>query len=121
MALRVSGGGEKDAGHALEKQRPRGFEALHLHHPGSSAVLADVTYPKSTTAVNTATTGYVMLQETNGFLATAPSTAALRAELGWLRARYDAGAVAPSIYVIVKKLEEEIAWREHSPRTEGGA
>jgi hypothetical protein len=49
-------GGEGRGGNALKAPAPRGFEALHLHH-GSSAVLADVTYPKSTTAVNTAQTG----------------------------------------------------------------
>jgi hypothetical protein len=37
-----------------------------------------------------------------------------RAMLEMLKARYDAGAVSPAIYAAIRKLEQEIAWREHS-------
>jgi hypothetical protein len=37
----------------------------------------------------------------------------LRTELALLRARYDHGAVAPSIYRLIRKLEDDIAWIEH--------
>jgi hypothetical protein len=42
------------------------------------------------------------------------STARLCDELVWLRSRYDAGAVAPAVYATIKKLEEELAWRQHA-------
>ena len=45
------------------------------------------------------------------------STAALRAQLKALRARYDSGAVSPALYAVIRKLEIELAWRER----EGGA
>ena len=53
---------------------------------------------------------------------TATSTSRLRDELGWLRSRYDAGAVAPCVYRLIKQFETELAWREHARaiRTEGG-
>jgi hypothetical protein len=44
----------------------------------------------------------------------ASSTACLRDELNWLRARYDEGAVAPSVYRLIRQLETEIAWRAHA-------
>jgi hypothetical protein len=50
--------------------------------------------------------------------AVATSTACLCDELVWLRSRYDTGAVAPAVYATIKKLEEEIAWREHAERTD---
>jgi hypothetical protein len=51
------------------------------------------------------------------------STARLCDELAWLRGRYDTGQVAPCIYSLIKKIEVEIAWRQHAEplRTEGGA
>ena len=52
---------------------------------------------------------------------TASSTVDLRDELAWLRARHDGGAVAPAVYSLIRRLEEEIAWREHSRlRADGG-
>jgi hypothetical protein len=39
--------------------------------------------------------------------------AALRAELAWLRARYDHVQVSPAIYAVIRKLESDIAWSEH--------
>jgi hypothetical protein len=42
------------------------------------------------------------------------STVRLCDELRWLRGRYDSGAVAPAIFATIKKLEEELAWREHA-------
>jgi hypothetical protein len=39
--------------------------------------------------------------------------AALRSQLNSLRARYDCGAVAPSVYAVIVALETEIAWTEH--------
>jgi len=44
----------------------------------------------------------------------ATSTAHLCDRLVWLRSRYDAGAVAPAVYGVIKKIEVEIAWREHA-------
>lgn len=41
------------------------------------------------------------------------STAELRMELAHLRARYDSGAVAPAIYLIIRVLETDISWTEH--------
>jgi hypothetical protein len=49
---------------------------------------------------------------------TISSTGHLRDELAWLRGRYDTGQVAPAIYAIIKKLEEEIAWRQHAKCTD---
>jgi hypothetical protein len=46
------------------------------------------------------------------------STARLRDELGWLRGRYDTGAVAPAVYGVIKKIEVEIAWRQHAKHTD---
>lgn len=36
----------------------------------------------------------------------------LRAQLAHLRARYDAGAVAPAVYAVIRELETDIAWAE---------
>jgi hypothetical protein len=49
---------------------------------------------------------------------TATSTADLRAELHWLRARHDGGAVAPAVYRLIRQLESELAWREHAEHTD---
>ena len=46
------------------------------------------------------------------------STANLRDELVWLRSRYDTGQVAPCVYGVIKKLETELAWREHAKLTQ---
>jgi hypothetical protein len=45
---------------------------------------------------------------------TAASTARLCDELAWLRARYDGGAVAPTVYSVIKDIEIELAWRLHA-------
>ena len=47
---------------------------------------------------------------------TATSTARLRDELGWLRARHDEGAIAPCVYAVIKTIETELAWRENAKR-----
>ncbi len=39
--------------------------------------------------------------------------AKLRSQLASLRARYDGGAVSPSMYTVIVDLETEIAWLEH--------
>jgi hypothetical protein len=44
---------------------------------------------------------------------TASSTAALRSELEWLRARYDDGKVSPGVFTVIKDIETNIAWAEH--------
>jgi hypothetical protein len=44
----------------------------------------------------------------------ATSTASLRDELAWLRARHDSGAVAPAVFRLIKRLETELAWRQHA-------
>ena len=36
-----------------------------------------------------------------------------RAELDWLRSRYDCGAVSHTVFEVVKNLECEIAWLQH--------
>lgn len=36
----------------------------------------------------------------------------LRTQLAHLRARYDAGAVAPAVYAVIRQLETDIAWAE---------
>ena len=36
-----------------------------------------------------------------------------REELNWLRSRYDCGAISDTVFVVVKKLECEIAWLQH--------
>ena len=33
--------------------------------------------------------------------------------LAIIRARYDYGAMPPSVYALVKKIETEISWRKH--------
>jgi hypothetical protein len=47
---------------------------------------------------------------------TTTSTAALRSELEWLRARYDGGKVAPAVFAVIKDIETNIAWIEHRER-----
>jgi hypothetical protein len=37
----------------------------------------------------------------------------LRAELALLRARYDSGAVAPAVYIVIREIETDIAWIKH--------
>ena len=39
----------------------------------------------------------------------------LRQELEQLRARYDAGAVMPGIYNVIRELEIELSWLERQP------
>ena len=41
------------------------------------------------------------------------STVELRAELASLRARYDSGAVSPTVYSVIREIETELAWAEH--------
>lgn len=36
----------------------------------------------------------------------------LRAELRWLRARYDSDKVSPGVYAAIREIETQIAW-EH--------
>jgi hypothetical protein len=38
----------------------------------------------------------------------------LRAELEWLRAKYDSGAVSDAVFAVTKSIETEISWREHA-------
>lgn len=45
---------------------------------------------------------------------TASSTAALRHQRDALLARYDNGAISPAVFAAIRKLEIEIAWREHA-------
>jgi hypothetical protein len=40
----------------------------------------------------------------------------LRAELEWLRARYDGGAISKAVFTVMKRLECDIAWAEHEGR-----
>jgi hypothetical protein len=39
-----------------------------------------------------------------------------RANLALLRARYDSGAVNAAVYAVIKRIECDIAWNEHSTR-----
>ena len=50
------------------------------------------------------------------------STDLLRLERASLLARYDNGALSSAVFAVIKKLEVEIAWRQHAKllRTEGG-
>jgi hypothetical protein len=36
-----------------------------------------------------------------------------REELGWLRSRYDCGAVSGTVFAVVKSLECEVSWLQH--------
>jgi hypothetical protein len=45
-------------------------------------------------------------------------SARLRAELAWLKSRYDGGAVPSSAFWAIKDLEESIAWSEHRSKYE---
>jgi hypothetical protein len=40
-------------------------------------------------------------------------------ELRALRARYDGGPVSPAIYQLIRRLEIDLAWAEHSDTTRG--
>jgi hypothetical protein len=44
---------------------------------------------------------------------TGNSTAALRGELRWLRARYDDGKISPAVFAVIREIETAIAWIEH--------
>jgi hypothetical protein len=44
---------------------------------------------------------------------TTSSTAALRGELEWLRARYDDGTISPAVFAVIREIETDIAWIEH--------
>jgi hypothetical protein len=44
---------------------------------------------------------------------TSNSTAALRDELRWLRARYDAGTISPAVLTVIREIETDISWIEH--------
>jgi hypothetical protein len=37
----------------------------------------------------------------------------LREELNWLKSRYDSDKVSPAVFIVIKKLERDIAWDEH--------
>jgi hypothetical protein len=45
-----------------------------------------------------------------------PFIRGLRAELKWLRARYDDGAISTAVFTVLKRLECDIAWAEHEAR-----
>jgi hypothetical protein len=36
-----------------------------------------------------------------------------RADLEWLKGRYDGGAVSAAVYTTIKRIESDIAWAEH--------
>ena len=38
----------------------------------------------------------------------------LRAELEWIRSRYDSAQVSDAVFAVVKKLETELSWRQHA-------
>jgi hypothetical protein len=40
----------------------------------------------------------------------------LHGRLEQVRARYDTGAIPPSLYKAIKEMEREIAWTEHKGR-----
>ena len=44
---------------------------------------------------------------------TSNSTAALRSELAWLRARFDDGKVSPAIFTVIREIETSISWTQH--------
>jgi hypothetical protein len=44
----------------------------------------------------------------------------LRFELEMLRARYDSGAISPAVFQVVRELETELAWAEHSRKPARG-
>jgi hypothetical protein len=46
-------------------------------------------------------------------LITSDSTSALRAELRWLRARYDDGKVSPAVFAVIREIETDISWIEY--------
>ena len=46
------------------------------------------------------------------------STDLLRLERASLLARYDNGALSSAIFAVIKKLEVEIAWRQHAKLTQ---
>jgi hypothetical protein len=50
------------------------------------------------------------------------STDLLRLERASLLARYDGGPLSSAVFAVIKKLEVEIAWRQHAKllRTEEG-
>jgi len=48
--------------------------------------------------------------------ATLGSTDLLRLERASLLARYDNGALSSAVFAVIKKLEVEIAWRQHAER-----
>jgi len=35
------------------------------------------------------------------------------AELQWLRARYDSGAISGAVFEAIKRIESDISWSEH--------
>jgi hypothetical protein len=39
---------------------------------------------------------------------------ALRAALAWVRARHDSGAISPAVFSVIRMIETEIAWRQHT-------
>jgi hypothetical protein len=41
---------------------------------------------------------------------TTSSTAALRAELEWLRSRYDDGTISPAVFAVIREIETTISW-----------
>jgi hypothetical protein len=53
-----------------------------------------------------------MSNTTYFFPITSNSTAALRAELRWLRPRNDNGKVSRAVFAVIGELETRIAWAE---------
>jgi hypothetical protein len=45
-----------------------------------------------------------------------PFVRRLRAELEWLRAQRDNGAISVAVFTVLKRLECDIAWAEHEGR-----
>ena len=52
---------------------------------------------------------------------TLSSTDLLRLERASLLVRYDNGALSSAVFAVIKKLEVEIAWRQHVRDPRGGA
>ena len=44
-----------------------------------------------------------------------------RAELEWLRARYDCGKVSDSVYAVIRRLETDVSWAEYRQKEDATA
>jgi hypothetical protein len=54
-----------------------------------------------------------MSSSSDDFSCITGSTAALRAELEWLRTCYDYGTISPAVFAVIREIETDIAWIEH--------